>query len=83
MDLTLDFGNPSKLLGVDVFAEIMMQGWRTGPPGSPVAFETKSGGVGSCTSVNHAVSHHVSVFTGDDILRKFWEIQEQPLSQPV
>ena len=94
MDLTLadpDFGNPSKvdlLLGVDVFAEIMMQGRRTGPPGSPVAFETKfgwvlAGGVGSCTSVNHVVSHHVSVLTGDDILRKFWEIEEQPLSQPV
>ena len=72
MDLTLadpDFGNPSKvdlLLGVDVFAEIMMQGRRTGPPGSPVAFETKfgwvlTGGVGSCTNVNHVVSHHVSV----------------------
>ena len=86
-----DFGNPSKvdlLLGVDVFAEIIKEGRRTGPPCSPVAFETSlgwvlAGGVESCTSVNHIVSHHVSTLTGDDILRKFWEIEEQPLSQPV
>jgi hypothetical protein len=94
MDLSLadpDFGNPGRvdlLLGVDIFAEIMMQGRQTGPPGSPVAFETKlgwvlAGGVESCTSVNHVVSHHVSVLTGDDILRKFWEIEEKPLSQPA
>ena len=65
-----------------------MQGQRTGPPGSPAAFETKfgwvlAGGVESCTSASHVVTHHVSVLTGDDILRKFWEIEEQPLSQPA
>ncbi len=28
------------LLGVDVFVDVLLQGWRTGPPGSPIAFET-------------------------------------------
>ena len=94
LDISLadpNFGNPSKvdlLLGVEVFAEIMMQGRRTGPPGSPIAFETKfgwvlAGGVDSYASVDHVVTHHVSVFTGDDILRKFWKIEEQPLTQPA
>ena len=86
-----DFGNPSKvdlLLGADVFCRDHDVGWRTGPPGSPVALETKfgwvlAGSVESNTSVNHIVTYHVSALTGDDILRKFWEIKEQPLSQPA
>lgn len=86
-----DFGTPSKvdlLLGVDVFAEIMMQGRRAGSPGSPTAFETKfgwvlAGSVEPSSSVNHVVAHHVSLLTGDDILCKFWEIEEQPMSRPT
>lgn len=86
-----DFGNPSKvylLLGVDVFAEVVLQGRRIGPPGSPVAFETVFGWVlaGSAESYvnsSHVVTHHVSVLTGDDLLRRFWEIEEKPLSIPA
>ena len=39
-----DFGRPGKvdiLLGVDVYANVLLHGRRNGPPGSPVAFETK------------------------------------------
>lgn len=28
------------LLGVDVYVEMLRQGWRIGPPDSPSAFET-------------------------------------------
>ena len=38
------FGQPRRidiLLGVDVFADVLCQGRRTGPAGSPVAFETE------------------------------------------
>ena len=50
-DLSLadpDFGCPGKvdlLLGVDIFTEALLQGRRTGPSGTPVAFETVFGWV--------------------------------------
>ncbi len=43
-----DFGQPNKidiLLGVDVYADVLLQGRRNGPPGTPTAFETKFGWV--------------------------------------
>ena len=51
------FGQPGHidiLLGVDIFADVLLQGRRTGPPGSPVALETKFGWVlsGSTGSTN-------------------------------
>ncbi len=78
-----DFGRPSKidiLLGVDVYASAMLQG---GQPGTPVALETKFGwvlaGKTNLSVTDEAVqSHHITVSTGDDILRKFWEIEESP-----
>ena len=85
------FGCPGRidlLLGVEVFIEVLCQGRRTGPPGSPTAFETEFGWVlaGSTDPVSltsHAVVHHVSLLTGDDILRKFWEIEEKPMTDAV
>lgn len=76
-----DFGNPGKvdlLLGVEVFVDVMLQGRRLGPSGSPIAFETKfgwvlAGNTDVCTSATHVATHHASLLTGDDILRKFWE----------
>lgn len=41
-----DFGRPSRidiLLGVDICADVLPNGRRIGPPGSPMAFETKIG----------------------------------------
>jgi hypothetical protein len=93
-DVTLadpNFGLPSRidlLLGVDVFTAVILQGRRQGPPGSPTAFETKLGwtlaGSTNSTSPNPSiVTHHISLLTGDDLLRKFWEIEENPLDKPV
>ena len=73
------FDQPGKiniLLGVDAFV---------GPPGSPVAFETEFGWVlagrtDSCTPTNHITTYHASLVSGDDILRKFWEVEEQPMT---
>ena len=80
-----EFGCPDKidvLLGVDVFVEVLLQGRRIGPAGSPVALETKFGWVlaGSLDAPlpTHTItSHHVTI-TGDEVLQKFWEIEEQP-----
>ena len=81
------FGIPGRidlLLGVDIFANVLCQGRRYGPPNSPVAFETDFGWVlaGNTNSINapceQVTSNYVSTTTtcGDDILRKFWEIEE-------
>lgn len=43
-----DFGHPGKidiLLGIDIYADVLLQCWRNEPPGSPTAFETKFGWV--------------------------------------
>ena len=95
-DLTLadpSFGQPGRidlLLGVDVFVDILRDGWRKGPPGSPTAFETNFGWVlggstgplGISTQTNFLVSiFHTTTLSGDDALRKFWEIEESPSDQ--
>ena len=89
------FGEPRRvdiLLGVDVFVDILRNGRRTGPSGSPVAVETEFGWVicgGTCSttlssSANlHVASHHASAICSDDILRKFWEIEESPACSPA
>ena len=93
-DVTLadpDFGRPGRvdlLLGVEVFAEVMLHGRRMGPPGSPIAFETKfgwvhAGNTDACAPAHHVVTHRASLFTGDDILRKFWELEERPTTESM
>ena len=71
------------LLGVDVFVEILMHGRQTDPPGTPIPLKHCLVGVlAGKTDANitdyNIVSHHVSFITGDDLLRKFWEIEEHP-----
>ena len=87
-----DFGRPGRidiLLGVDVYADIVLQGRRTGPPDAPVAFETKFGWVlaGRTSSIslsNHCVTvNHVSTTCGDELLSKFWEVEETPKSHTM
>ena len=82
-----DFGRPGTidlLLGVDLYADTLLQGRRSGPPGSPVALETKFGWVlAGRTSIHtpshlNVTSHHVAVASGDELIRKFWEIEESP-----
>ena len=77
-----NFGQPGRidlLLGVDIFAEVLLHGRRHGPQGSPVALETQlgwvlAGGTGSDAKPIVA-THHVMVHTGDDLLRRFWEVE--------
>ena len=83
------FGQPGRidlLLGIDVFVAVLLHGRRSGPPGTPVAFETCLGWVlagstelSSCTK--QIATCHASCLTGDDILRRFWEIEDSPLSE--
>ena len=88
-DITLadpDFGRPGRidiLLGIDVFIETLLQGRRVGPLGTPSAFETGFGWVltgrlDTSTSSCHVASHHVLLSSGDDLLRRFWEIEKGP-----
>ena len=80
-----DFGVPSKidlLLGAEVFASVVLHGRRSGPPGSPTAFETKfgwalTGNTNTSAVTSSIATYHVSVLTGDDLLRKFWELEEK------
>ena len=78
-----NFGKPGRvdlLLGVDVFASVLRQGRRCGPPCSPTAFETEFGWVlaGNTTEIagGDIVAHHVAVTNCDDLLRKFWELED-------
>ena len=84
-----DFGRPGRidiLLGVDVFVDVLCQGRRIGAPGYPSAFETDfgwvlAGNVNSHNPTHVVISYHTSLATGDEILRKFWEIEERPNDQ--
>ena len=82
-----DFGHPGKidiLLSIDVYAAVLLHSRWNGPTGSPVAFETKFGWVlaGGIPTSNLSyctvTSHHTSVATTDELLQKFWEIEEKP-----
>ena len=82
-----EFGRPGKvdlLLGADVYGEVMLHGRRSGPRGTPAAFETKFGWVlagktkSSTLSPHSVISHHVSVVSGDELLSKFWQMEEAP-----
>ena len=81
-----DYGRPSRidlLLGVDIFVASLVLGRQVGPPGSPTAFETKFGwvlaGLVETQGRPHQVAtHHASLISGDDLLRKFWEIEKGP-----
>ena len=77
-------GHVEVLLGVDIFTDILLDGWQKGPPGSPTAMETIFGWV-LCGSTEFLASHpsvatacHASIEMKDDLIRKFWEIEELP-----
>ena len=85
------FGQPGRidvLLGVDIFVQVVRNGRRVGTPGSPVAFETDfrwvlAGEVQPCVPCLYVTSHHVALESGDDLLRRFWEIEQQPDGEPI
>ena len=81
-------GSVDLLLGVDIFVSSLLHGWQSGEPGTLTALETEFGWAlagsthGNNPSPTQLVSHHTTVLPGDDLLRKFWEIEEPP-SEPV
>ena len=80
-----DFGSPGR---IDLLLGLLMSGRRVGPSDSPTAFETEFGwvlaGNAGPSSPTHHVSHsRLSLLTGDDILCKFWEIEEKPITDAV
>ena len=70
------------LLGVDVFIATLLHGRRQGPPGTPFALETEFGWVlaGNIDplSTSQVTSYHATVTTGDEILQRFWQLEETP-----
>ena len=84
------FGTPGTidiLLGVDIFVGALLNGRRYGPPGFPTALETVFGwvlaGNADPHSFNNIVSCHTTLLSSDDLLRRFWEIEEAGLEGPV
>ena len=85
------FGSPGRvdiLLGIDIFTSVLQQGRRFGPAGSPVAIKTRLGWVLAGRTESRQVSHdivacHVVTASGDDLLRKFWEIEKCETSNTV
>ena len=81
-----DFGCPGR---IHLYANIGLQGRWTGPPDAPVEFETKVGwvltGRTSSTSFwSHCVTiNHASTVSGDELLSKFWEVEETPKNHPL
>ncbi len=68
-----EFGQPGKidlLLGIDAYTDVLLQG-RT-KFGWVLAGRTNS----HTTSPPSVSAHHVAVESGDDVLRKFWEVEE-------
>lgn len=59
-----DFGCPGRvdLLGVDIFMEVLGQGRRIGPSGSPSAFETEFGWVLAGNINSHTPSHVITSY---------------------
>ncbi len=80
-----NFGQPGRidiLLGVDIFVNVLLQGRRQIGSHCPVALETEFGWVlgGGIEISNHTAAHHVVTISSDDMLRKFWEVEEHQSS---
>lgn len=75
------------MLGVEVFTEVMYSGRRTGPPGTPHAFETHLGWVVAGSLGNPSpicvISHYVQILSNDDLLCRFWELESSPHSDTL
>ena len=85
-----EYGKPGPidlLLGTEVFGRVVLHGRRFGPVGTPLAFKTHFGWVlagtvhGKCDGPPMHNCCHVAA--EDDELKKFWEIEECNLQQPI
>ena len=77
-------GRIDLLLDADIYADELLHGRRCRAPGTPTAFETQFRWVLTGRINTHSVillsvaSHHSTVTSGNEILRMFWEIEENP-----
>ena len=86
-----EFGTPGcidMLLGVDIFNRTVLYGRRYGPSGTPSAFKTSFGWVlsGSIRNTKYSQRSDNCFFTTlspEDILRRFWEVEDHNYHQPV
>jgi hypothetical protein len=80
-----EYNKPGKidiLLGVEIFVEVICHGRRLGPRNTPTALNTEfgwvlAGSTGAQTDTQLVSTHFTSVMNGDDLLRRFWEIEEK------
>ena len=84
------FGVPNPidvLLGADVFDKVIRNGRRRGFHGSPAAIETCFGWVltGNIRQERapDQIPAHVSTYTSDEMLQKFWEVERFNTLEPV
>ena len=75
------------LLGVDVFNQVVHQGRRMGPPTSPLALDSSLGWVLTETvrfdgPQQRVINCFSSSLTGDEILQKFWEMENYKFRSP-
>ncbi|CAG9130227.1 unnamed protein product [Plutella xylostella] len=84
------FATPSKidlLLGAEVYGQIIVDGLFKGPPGTPLAQNTKLGWIISGQVINECrdtrschtisvVSNHAKI-SGDELLKRFWELESE------
>ena len=78
-----EYNQPGKidiLLGVGIFVDVIRHGRRCGPHDSPMALNTEFGWVLAGNAGSQITTHLTSVLTGDDILRKFWEVEEKTVT---
>lgn len=86
-----DYAKPGKidiLLGVGIFVEVIRHGRRTGPHNTPTALNTDFGWVlagntgaqADATLVSTHLTSVVTGMTGDDLLRRFWEVEEKTVA---
>ena len=66
-----------------MFFEVLLHGWRVGPPNSPIAIETKIGWIiaGITNTENTKVVSCHTIAMSDDILKRFWEVEDLPIKQ--
>ena len=73
------------LLGVGIFVEVIRHGRRSGPQNTPTALNTDfgwvlAGNTGPQANTQLTSSYLTSVVTGDDLLRRFWEVEEKTVA---
>ena len=77
----------SVIVIVDIFTDTILNGRRSGPPGSPTTLQARFGwvlaGDASTPRALDVTSHYVSLLTGDELLCCFWKVEEPPPCHPI